>query len=161
MRFSPTLLERRARLEGYSKVSCASSAASKGIPLAAELKSLVLVADGQTIMAHVPGDRRVDCVRVSCELGVSRVRLMPLAELLAHGLEKGRVNPFTAAHYLGRVRHVVCDCVFANETVHTNNDRVGGWLSFKPQYLLHWLDDVCVRTVSVRSPHGFDSRCRS
>lgn len=147
-RFPLTVQLRRTRLANYRYVTCANSAESRGIPLHAELKSIAFVAADHFVMAHVPGDRFVDEHALGEVAGP--VSLMTIAQLKRYGLEKGRVNPFTAKRYLGpNVLHLICYRVFENELVHTNNDRLGGWISFKPQDLLHWVESACVHPVSI------------
>lgn len=146
--FPRNVLELRPTLPHYTRVSCRESARSKGIPVHEELKSILFQSAEMIAMAHVPGDYFVDERALSAVVG--HVQLMAEAELRRCGLEKGRVNPFTAERYLGaRCVHVICPSVFDNEYVNTNNDRVGGWVRFRPQYILHWVNRVRVHPIAI------------
>jgi prolyl-tRNA editing enzyme YbaK/EbsC (Cys-tRNA(Pro) deacylase) len=146
-KFPPTLTERREALPNYTHVTCQRSAASKGIAEHEELKSILFIGEHGFVMAHVPGDRMVDVDALSSEVGP--VQLVPRDELPKYGLQKGRVNPFTAEIYLGENHvHVICPMVFQNEKVHTNNDQVGGWIEFDPRQILHWVNRVRVHPIS-------------
>jgi prolyl-tRNA editing enzyme YbaK/EbsC (Cys-tRNA(Pro) deacylase) len=75
-----------------------SAARAIGCRLEQIVKSIVLVVDGEFALALVPGDRRVDEVRVAEALGASEVRVATAGEVLeATGFEPGAVAPFPLA----------------------------------------------------------------
>ena len=154
-KFPATIRERRQRLRDYVNVTCKKSAELKGIDPWEELKSIIFERDdGGYVIAHIPGDSRVDERRLAALVDEETLTKIPAKDLWIYGLEKGRINPFTAKLYLGmgNTIHVVCVRVFENQFVHTNNDNVGGWLKLRPQEILHWVDNVMVAREGISIP---------
>lgn len=141
---------RREGLKDYLRVTCERSAALRGRHPFEELKSILFQSKNLEfyVMAHVPGDMRVDEKALADEVGP--LQMVPQSEMARLGLEKGRVNPFTAELYLTDkpVIHVLCPLVFQIEQVHSNNDSVGGWITFRPQDVIHWVEHVRVHRIS-------------
>ena len=78
---------------GSSKTA-QQAAAAVGCEVAAIVKSLVFVADGQPVVVLCPGDRRVDTAKLAALLGAESVAMAP-AELVrsATGYAIGGVPP--------------------------------------------------------------------
>ena len=97
-KFPLTVHQRRAGLEEYLNVTCEKSAKLRGIAPWGELKSILFKGqDDVLFMAHILGDSMVDTKSLRKEVG--KVKMCSVEELKSFGLEKGRVNPFTAELY--------------------------------------------------------------
>ena len=71
------------------------AARAVGCRLEQIVKTLVLVCDGEYVLALVPGDRRVDVRKVAAEMGASEVRVARADEVVeATGFDPGAVAPF-------------------------------------------------------------------
>jgi prolyl-tRNA editing enzyme YbaK/EbsC (Cys-tRNA(Pro) deacylase) len=71
------------------------AARAAGCKLEQIVKSLVFVADGEYVLALVPGDRRADERKVAAEVEAREVRVARGREVLdATGFEPGAVAPF-------------------------------------------------------------------
>lgn len=154
LQFPCTVLERRKENKEYTSVTCEKSAELRDIELCEELKSIVfsMVKNSDWfVICHIPGDKMVNTTALKNEFG--KIRMLSLEELRSSDLEKGRVNPFTVSTYLGpRIIHAICPSVFKNNLVHSNNDRVGGWIQFRPQEVIHFVPNVVVLPVSKPKP---------
>ena len=77
-----------------SSETAQASAALLGVEVRRIVKSLVFVAEGQPVVALVPGDRRADMKAVAAELGVKKVRFAdPDMVLQWSGFPVGAVPP--------------------------------------------------------------------
>lgn len=75
--------------------TAADAAAAIGCPVAAIVKSLVFVVDEEPVVALVPGDRRLDLVRLATVAGGKEVRRAGLDEAkAATGFVAGGSPPF-------------------------------------------------------------------
>jgi prolyl-tRNA editing enzyme YbaK/EbsC (Cys-tRNA(Pro) deacylase) len=75
--------------------TAADAAAAIGCPVAAIVKSLVFKVDDSAVLALVPGDRRLDTVRLATVAGGSHVRRASLDEVRdATGFAAGGTPPF-------------------------------------------------------------------
>ena len=72
-----------------------AAAQAAGCLLEQIVKTIVFVADGEYVLALVPGDRRADRSRVAAEVGARDVRVAKADEVVeATGFEPGAVAPF-------------------------------------------------------------------
>jgi prolyl-tRNA editing enzyme YbaK/EbsC (Cys-tRNA(Pro) deacylase) len=97
-----------ARIEEFDEgtPTAVAAAAAVGCELAQIVKSLVLVCDGQPVVALVPGDRRVDPAKVARAAGTREARVASAGEVeRATGFPPGAVAPFP----LARVDTVLLD----------------------------------------------------
>ena len=70
-----------------------------GCTLGQIVKSIVLMCDGEPVVALVPGDRRADTRRIARAVGARHARIARADEVLAvTGFEPGSVAPFPLAH---------------------------------------------------------------
>jgi len=86
-----------ARLEELGIDTPTAQAAAEAIGCALEqiVKSLVLVCDGQAVIALIPGDRRADPVKVALAAGADQARVARPPEVVAAtGFAPGAVAPF-------------------------------------------------------------------
>jgi Cys-tRNA(Pro) deacylase len=71
------------------------AARAVGCRLEQIVKTLVLVCDGEYVLALVPGDRRADERKIAAELGAREVRVARAEEVVAAtGFDPGAVAPF-------------------------------------------------------------------
>jgi prolyl-tRNA editing enzyme YbaK/EbsC (Cys-tRNA(Pro) deacylase) len=86
-----------ARLEEFADGTPTAGAAARAVGCDASqiVKSLVLVCDGLSVVALVPGDRRADAAKVAAAAGAGYARVAAAAEVVAAtGFEPGGVAPF-------------------------------------------------------------------
>ena len=86
-----------ARLEEFGTDTHTAQSAAKAIGCALDqiVKSLVLVCDGQAVIALVPGDRRADPLKVALAAGADHARVARPPEVVAAtGFAPGAVAPF-------------------------------------------------------------------
>jgi prolyl-tRNA editing enzyme YbaK/EbsC (Cys-tRNA(Pro) deacylase) len=97
-----------ARIQEFPKgtPTAADAAAAAGCSLGQIVKSLVLLCDGEPVVALVPGDRRGDTEKIAQAVGASSVRVAKAHEVGdATGFAPGAVAPFP----LPKVRVVLID----------------------------------------------------
>jgi Cys-tRNA(Pro) deacylase len=97
-----------ARIEEFSAATptAADAAEAVGCSLEQIVKSLVLVCDGASVVALVPGDRRGDPKKIAKVFGASKARVATAEEVeSATGFTPGAVAPFP----LPKVRMVYLD----------------------------------------------------
>ncbi len=90
-----------ARIEelGASGATAQEAADAIGCTLGQIVKSLVLVCDGDPVVALIPGDRRADTRRIARAVGARHARFARADEVeAATGFEPGAVAPFPLAH---------------------------------------------------------------
>ena len=86
-----------ARIEEFSDgtPTAEDAATAAGCGLDQIVKSLVLVCDGEPVVALVPGDRRGDVEKIARAAGAASARVAKAAEVeQATGFEPGAVAPF-------------------------------------------------------------------
>ncbi len=86
-----------ARIEEFSEgtPTAADAAAAVGCGLDQIVKSLVLVCDGRSVVALVPGDRRGDIAKAARAAGTASARVAKAEEVeQATGFAPGAVAPF-------------------------------------------------------------------
>lgn len=97
-----------ARIEQFQDDAATAKAAAEavGCTLDQIVKSIVLLCDGEPVLALIPGDRRGDPAKVAHVVGAADVRVAKPDEVLgATGFEPGGVAPFP----LTRVRRVLLE----------------------------------------------------
>ncbi|HEY4989964.1 MAG TPA: YbaK/EbsC family protein, partial [Opitutaceae bacterium] len=116
-------------------VSCEEAAAARGIPLARELKTLLLKTHDREIVAvHVPGDANVALRQVKRRLGTAQAYQASLQELEALGLTPGTVCAIKEPVW--SMEHLVTRRVLRMDTVMTNDGTKTGYLEFNPALLM-------------------------
>lgn len=89
-----------ARIEEFPEgtPTAADAAAAAGCGLDQIVKSLVVVCDGRTVVALVPGDRRGDLKKVADAVGAAKARIASAVEVTERtGFAPGAVAPFPLA----------------------------------------------------------------
>jgi prolyl-tRNA editing enzyme YbaK/EbsC (Cys-tRNA(Pro) deacylase) len=97
-----------ARIEEFpdGTVTAADAAAAVGCELGQIVKSMVLVCDGEPVVALVPGDRRCDLEKAAHAAGAGAARTATRSEVeAATGFPAGGVAPFP----LAKVRTVLLE----------------------------------------------------
>jgi prolyl-tRNA editing enzyme YbaK/EbsC (Cys-tRNA(Pro) deacylase) len=86
-----------ARLEEFESHAATAEDAARaaGCPLAQIVKSIVVVCDGRSVVALVPGDRRADLEKIALAAEADEARIATAAEVQeATGFAPGAVAPF-------------------------------------------------------------------
>jgi Cys-tRNA(Pro) deacylase len=86
-----------ARLEEFREETATAADAARAAGCTPEqiVKTLVFVADGEPVVALVPGDRRADTDKIARAAGVTKVRTASVEEVeAATGFPPGAVAPF-------------------------------------------------------------------
>lgn len=123
---------------GSPVVSCASAAEAKGVPVAHELKTLVIDTDDGLALAHLRGDRRLALHSVRRCLKERQARLADRALLDAIGVEPGTIFPFHFA--LWGLPHLISREVLSLSWVTTNAGSLDTYIVFDPILLLRAAD---------------------
>lgn len=111
-------------------VSCAEAAMAKGIPIANELKSLIISTAKGMVALHLPGDSEANLRAVKQVLEVREASLASPEELSALGLSPGIVCAVKAPTW--DLPHLVSRRVMQMEYVSTNNGTHRGFYRFHP-----------------------------
>jgi|GEM_PF-1143854 len=115
-------------------VTCEEAAKARGIPLANELKTLLLRTQQGVIAAHVPGDALVDFRKVKTILGTAEAYLLEPEELIHLRLSPGTVCAILDP--IWSMKHLVSPRVLELNEVATNNGTLTGYFVFSPKVLL-------------------------
>jgi prolyl-tRNA editing enzyme YbaK/EbsC (Cys-tRNA(Pro) deacylase) len=115
-------------------VTCEEAARAKGIPLAAELKSLFLVTSGGFILAHIRGSDRLSLRRVKTLFKLSEAYLAPRDILNEMHLSEGTISPFL--RLLWELPQVVDKQLLDQPKVSTNAGTQHTYVEFSPRVLL-------------------------
>ncbi len=126
---------RLARHEvSHPVISCDEAARARGIPLAYELKTLLLTTDVGLIAAHLPGDGRVALRRVKEYLRVRQAHLASREVISRLGLAPGTVS--AVREPVWSLPHLVTHRLLDLSLVATNDGTDRGYYLFPPSLLL-------------------------
>jgi prolyl-tRNA editing enzyme YbaK/EbsC (Cys-tRNA(Pro) deacylase) len=115
-------------------VSCGQAAEAKGIPLANELKSLVLATQKGFVVLHLPGDGAACLRRVKEALEIREACLAAPEQLASFGLRPGTVC--AVKDPVWSLPHLISRRVFQRDLVSTNDGTLQGYYRFQPAVLL-------------------------
>jgi prolyl-tRNA editing enzyme YbaK/EbsC (Cys-tRNA(Pro) deacylase) len=116
-------------------VSCEEAAAARGIPLARELKTLLLQTHDHGIVAvHLPGDAKVALRKVKQSMGTAQAYQASLEALAGLGLSPGTICAIKEPVW--SMRHLVSQRLLQMDTVMTNDGTKTGYVEFDPAVLL-------------------------
>lgn len=132
---SPPGLQLPLYLLGRDVVSCVDAAAEKKIPLANELKTLILTTSLGTYALHLRGDRHASMRKVKRFLSSAEAHLMAPEPLLKIGLTPGTVS--AVLDPVWELPHLVDESVLALQFVSTNNRTRRAYFVFDPHLLLN------------------------
>ena len=119
-------------------VSCEEAAAARGIPVAAELKTLILETSGGMIAAHLPGDGMLSLKKVKDYLEAEEAYLADPEVLLTMGLSAGTVSALLEPVW--SMPHLISRRVFDLDEMMTNDGTKTGYFAFDPAILTHVLN---------------------
>ncbi len=119
-------------------ISCRSAARAKRVPLERELKSLLLACDGDYVVAHVRGSRRLSLRAIKNELGVQQALLADLADLTRFDVSPGTLYPFKGT--LWAKPQLITEEVLELDWVTTNYGDRSKYVEFSPTLLLEAAD---------------------
>ena len=106
-------------------VTCEEAAAARNIPLAQELKTLILQTRGGLVAAHLPGDGVLSLKKVKARLETPEAYLADPEDLLELGLSAGTVS--AVLEPVWSMPHLVSRRLFNMNTVMTNNGTRRGY----------------------------------
>lgn len=115
-------------------ITCREAASAKGIPLSAELKTLILETSIGPVAVHVPGNRKISLRAVKRTLRCQQARVASRDKLSSLGLAPGTVCPVLDPVWY--MPQLLCESVLDNETVSTNSGTLTGYFRFKPDVLM-------------------------
>ena len=123
-----------------SVVTCEEAARARGIPLAQELKTLILRTDQGLVAAHLPGDGVLSLRRVKDRLGTAEAHLAGPEELLELGLSAGTVS--AVLEPVWSMPHVISRRLLDIGEASTNNGTRTGYFRFDPAILVEAVDVI-------------------
>ena len=131
--------------------TCEQAAALKKIPLAQELKTLVIRTTDGLVLCHLPGNRRLSLRKVKQLLHADEAHLASTIELASLGAEPGTVCPLLPV--LRALPAILDPAVLEFPSVSTNDGTRFGAVFFAPALLL---DNPAIRvadcTITSVSP---------
>lgn len=122
-------------------VGCEEAARARGIPLANELKTLILRTHDGFIAAHLPGDGVLSLRKVKDRLETAEGYLADPEDLLELGLSPGTVS--AVLDPVWSMPHLVSRRLLNLSEVMTNNGTKTGYFAFEPTVLVE-ANDVIV-----------------
>lgn len=139
-RKAPPGLSLAPRLLPKEVITCEEAAAARGIPLANELKTLILRTHDGLVAAHLPGDGVLSLRKVKDRLETAEAYLADPEDLLEIGLSAGTVS--AVLDPVWRLPHLVSRRVLDLTEVMTNNGTRTGYFAFDPALLVEAADVV-------------------
>jgi prolyl-tRNA editing enzyme YbaK/EbsC (Cys-tRNA(Pro) deacylase) len=119
-------------------VSCEEAATARGIPLAQELKTLLVRTDGGIVAVHIPGDSSLSLRKVKARLETTEAFLADPTDLSELGLSPGTVC--AVLEPVWAMPHLVSRRVLTLKSVMTNNGTRTGYFEFEPGVLVEAAD---------------------
>lgn len=120
--------------------TCAEAAAARNIPLAHELKTLLVETHHGLVAAHLPGDGVLSLRKVKARLETAEAYLADPEDLLALGLSSGTVS--AVLDPVWSMPHLISRRVLNISTVMTNNGTRTGYFKFSPAVLTDAADVI-------------------
>lgn len=121
-------------------VTCEDAASARNIPLAQELKTLLLQTRHGFVAAHLPGDGVLSLRKVKARLETPEAYLADPEDLLALGLSPGTVS--AVLDPVWSLPHLISRRLFTMSTVMTNNGTRTGYFEFSPAVLTEAADVI-------------------
>ncbi|MFN8017481.1 MAG: TIR domain-containing protein [Acidimicrobiales bacterium] len=121
-------------------ITCEEAAAARGIPLAHELKTLLLQTSHGPVAAHLPGDGTLSLRKVKDRLESAEAYLVDPEDLLALGLSAGTVS--AVLDPVWSMPHLISRRLLHLPEVMTNNGSRNGYFTFDPALLTEASDVV-------------------
>jgi prolyl-tRNA editing enzyme YbaK/EbsC (Cys-tRNA(Pro) deacylase) len=121
-------------------VTCEEAARARNIPLAQELKTLLLQTHHGIVAAHLPGDGTLSLRKVKARLETAEAYLSDPEDLLALGLSAGTVC--AVLEPVWSMPHLISRRLLSLSTVMTNNGTRTGYFEFSPGVLTEAADVI-------------------
>lgn len=121
-------------------VSCEEAAEARDVPLANELKTLVLKTSRGFVAAHLPGDGMLSLRKVKNRIEATEARLADPEDLSELGLSAGTVSALLDPVWA--MPHLVTRRLLSLASVTTNNGTRTGYFEFDPAMLVEATDVV-------------------
>ncbi len=119
-------------------ITCEEAAAARSIPLAHELKTLIVRTDDGYVAAHIPGDSTVSLRKIKVRLETTQAHLASPSDLAELGLSPGTVC--AVLEPVWSMPHLVSRRVLTLKFVTTNNGTRTGYFEFAPGVLVDAAD---------------------
>jgi prolyl-tRNA editing enzyme YbaK/EbsC (Cys-tRNA(Pro) deacylase) len=133
-------------------VTCEEAASARNVPLANELKTLLLQTHNGLVAAHLPGDGMLSLRKVKSRLESAEAYLADPEDLLDLGLSAGTVS--AVLDPVWSMPHLVSRRLLTLDAVTTNNGTRTGYFKFDPAVLTEATDvivDDFEKQTSLRS----------
>lgn len=127
-------------------ITCEEAATARGVSIEQELKSILLKSNSDIFAVHLCGGHRIDSKAIKTKLRKKHLRFLNKSELNGFGLKPGLVNPWNIEFCK---INLVCNRVFNNEFMTTNNGTFNKGVTLKPSQLLN-LKEVMVGVFSCQ-----------
>lgn len=109
---------------------CDSVPYARGTPIEIELKSLILDSKNGQLVAHIPAKNRLSLKKLKDFLNIKDLSLAATKHLTA---KPGRICAL--AEPVSSIPSVVCDSIFEQKVITTNDSTIHGFLLFSPKIL--------------------------
>ena len=119
----------------YEVVTCEEAAAARDIPLANELKTLILQTPSGFVAAHLPADGELSLRAVKNELEVKNVKVADPEQIATIGLQSGTVS--AVLNPVWNMPHLISKRLLSLDFVMTNNGTKMGYFKFDPVIMLN------------------------
>jgi prolyl-tRNA editing enzyme YbaK/EbsC (Cys-tRNA(Pro) deacylase) len=121
-------------------VSCEEAARARGVPLAHELKTLLLQTHHGIIAVHLPGDGILSLRKVKARLETAQAYLADPEELQQLGLTPGTVS--AVLDPVWSMPHLISRRLLGMPNVTTNNGTLTGFFEFDPAVMAEAADVI-------------------
>ncbi|HEY3665259.1 MAG TPA: TIR domain-containing protein [Polyangiaceae bacterium] len=121
-------------------VTCEEAARARNIPLAHELKTLLLQTHQGVVAAHLPGDGALSLRKVKARLETAEAYLADPEDLLALGLSAGTVS--AVLEPVWSMPHLISRRLLSIDKVMTNDGTRTGFFEFSPAVLTEAADVI-------------------
>jgi prolyl-tRNA editing enzyme YbaK/EbsC (Cys-tRNA(Pro) deacylase) len=121
-------------------VSCEEAAAARDIPLARELKTLLLQTHNRIVAAHLPGDGTLSLRKVKTVLATAQAYLASPEDLADLGLSEGTIC--AVLEPVWSMTHLISRRLMTIDSVMTNNGTRTGYFEFDPAVLAKAADVI-------------------
>jgi len=126
-------MDKKPHFNHVNVVTCKEAAKARKIELVQELKTIVMVCHYKIIAVHICGSNQIYSKAIKKTLDSKQLRFLNLDELKKFNLYPGIVNPWNIGFCES---HLICNNVFENEYMATNNGTLSSGVKFKPNELL-------------------------
>ena len=118
----------------YEVISCVQAAKAKKIPLENELKSLLLITSSGFLIAHVPGDKKLNNRYIKSAIQCKNVSLASPLDLKKLDLSPGTICAIRDP--IWSMTHLISEEVLEKSYISTNDGTRTGFFRFNPKILL-------------------------